>query len=268
MGGIRFEADGTVTIITGTLDYGQGHWTPFAQVLHPQLGMPFESIRLVQGDSDLLIAGGGTGGSKSLMASGAAIVEAATTVIEKGRTSPRRTCWKPRSADIEFAAGRFTIAGTDRSIGIMELARALRTANNPPPDLPTSLDVRHVFGEAPQAYPNGCHVCEVEVEPETGHHRGGALHVGQRLRRHRQPADGRGPGAWRHRPGHRPGADGARRLLRGRPAAVRQLPGLLPAARRRRAGSSASSATPRPAPPTRWAPRAAARPAAPGRCRR
>src|SRR4030095_4150927 len=76
MGGIRFEPNGDVTIITGTLDYGQGHWTPFAQVLTDKLGIPFERIKLIQGDSDLLIAGGGTGGSKSIMASGAAIVEA------------------------------------------------------------------------------------------------------------------------------------------------------------------------------------------------
>ena len=67
MGGIRFEPDGDVTIITGTLDYGQGHWTPFAQILHEKLGIPFDRIRLLQGDSDELIAGGSTGGSKSLI---------------------------------------------------------------------------------------------------------------------------------------------------------------------------------------------------------
>jgi carbon-monoxide dehydrogenase large subunit len=171
-GEIRFNEDGTVTIITGTLDYGQGHWTPFAQVLHQSLGVPFESIRLVQGDSDLLIAGGGTGGSKSLMASGAAIMEAAQLVIEKGRVAAAHML-EAAVGDIEFerdaeGLGRFTIAGTDRSIGIMELAQRIRTANSPPPDMPESLDVRHVFGEAPMAYPNGCHICEVEVEPETG----------------------------------------------------------------------------------------------------
>src|SRR4030095_9189769 len=67
MGGIRFDADGGVTIVTGTLDYGQGHAAPFAQVLSDKLGIPFERVRLVQGDSDQLIAGGGTGGSKSIM---------------------------------------------------------------------------------------------------------------------------------------------------------------------------------------------------------
>src|SRR5215510_14176085 len=81
MGGIRFEADGTITIITGTLDYGQGHAAPFAQVLSEKLGVPFERIRLLQGDSDQLLAGGGTGGSKSIMHSGTAIVEASAKVI-------------------------------------------------------------------------------------------------------------------------------------------------------------------------------------------
>src|SRR5438034_3354153 len=85
MGGIRIEADGTVTIITGTLDYGQGHAAPFAQVLSEKLGVPFERIRLLQGDSDELLAGGGTGGSKSIMHSGTAIVEAAGKVIEQGQ---------------------------------------------------------------------------------------------------------------------------------------------------------------------------------------
>jgi carbon-monoxide dehydrogenase large subunit len=175
-GGIRFEKDGTVTIITGTLDYGQGHWTPFAQVLHQKLGVPFEAIRLLQGDSDELVAGGGTGGSKSLMASGAAILEASDLVIEKGRHAAGFLL-EAATDDIEFEprsenGGRFTIAGTDRGIGIMDLAARLRESHSLPTELPTglpaSLDVTHVFDQAPQAYPNGCHVAEVEVDPETG----------------------------------------------------------------------------------------------------
>ncbi|MCX7932126.1 MAG: xanthine dehydrogenase family protein molybdopterin-binding subunit [Rhodovarius sp.] len=156
-GGIRFEKDGTVTIITGTLDYGQGHWTPFAQVLHQHLGVPFQAIRLIQGDSDLLVAGGGTGGSKSLMASGAAIVEAAAKVVERAMPLAAEAL-EAAEADIVFAAGRFMIAGTDRGIGLMELAARH----------PGALDVTHVFDQAPMAYPNGCHVAEVEVDPETG----------------------------------------------------------------------------------------------------
>jgi carbon-monoxide dehydrogenase large subunit len=171
-GGIRFEKDGTVTIITGTLDYGQGHWSPFAQVLHQKLGVPFEAVRLLQGDSDELVAGGGTGGSKSLMASGAAILEASDLVIEKGRHAAGFLL-EAATDDIEFDprakdGGRFTIAGTDRGIGVMDLAARLRESHSLPGEVPASLDVTHVFDAAPQAYPNGCHVAEVEVDPETG----------------------------------------------------------------------------------------------------
>ncbi|NNM73993.1 xanthine dehydrogenase family protein molybdopterin-binding subunit [Enterovirga aerilata] len=167
MGGIRFEPDGDVTIVTGTLDYGQGHWTPFAQVLSSKLGIPFERIRLVQGDSDQLVAGGGTGGSKSLMASGAAILEAAEKVIEIGREIAAEML-EAGKADIEFADGRFTVVGTDRGIGIMEMAHRLREGVSLPDATPRSLDVKHVHANSPAAYPNGCHIAEVEIDPETG----------------------------------------------------------------------------------------------------
>src|SRR5256714_5093682 len=138
MGGIRFEADGSVTIITGTLDYGQGHATPFAQVLSDKLGIPFERIRLLQGDSDELLAGGGTGGSKSIMHSGTAIVEAAGKVVEQGRQIASHVL-EAAVDDLEFAQGRFVIAGTDRSIGIMELAEKLRAGLDLPPGTPATL---------------------------------------------------------------------------------------------------------------------------------
>ncbi len=171
MGGIRFEDDGSVTIITGTLDYGQGHATPFAQVLASRLGIPFERIRLLQGDSDELLAGGGTGGSKSLMASGTAIAEASDLVIEQGRKLAAHVL-EAAAGDIEFefgaAGGRFRIGGTDRAIGIMELAARVREARDLPEDLPRTLSVRHVAKSPPFAYPNGCHIAEVEIDPETG----------------------------------------------------------------------------------------------------
>ena len=167
MGGIRFEADGSVTIVTGTLDYGQGHASPFAQVLHEKLGVPFERIRLLQGDSDQLLAGGGTGGSRSMMNSGAAIVEASAKVIEQGKVIASHLL-EASVADIEFAAGRFVVAGTDRSVGIMELAEKIRSGLKLPPDVPSSLDVRHVSEGMPAAFPNGCHVAEVELDPEIG----------------------------------------------------------------------------------------------------
>ena len=167
MGGIRFEPNGDVTIITGTLDYGQGHWSAFAQVLTTKLGIPFKRIKLIQGDSDLLIAGGGTGGSKSIMASGAAIVEASDKVIDKGKQIAG-VALEASAADIEFKLGRFEIVGTDRGIGIMELAERLRGGMKLPEGVPETLDVSHVHEAAPSAYPNGAHVCEVEIDPDTG----------------------------------------------------------------------------------------------------
>src|SRR5262252_7248819 len=166
LGKITFEPDGTVKLTTGTLDYGQGHATPFAQVLSAQLGVPFEKITLEQNDSDLVRVGGGTGGSRSITASGQAIVESSALVVEKGKKAAAHFL-EAAEADIEFSGGRFTIAGTDRSIGIMELAERLREGKMPE-GVPNSLDVDHVTKEIASTFPNGCHVAEVEVDPETG----------------------------------------------------------------------------------------------------
>jgi len=167
MGGIRFEDNGDVTIITGTLDYGQGHAAPFAQVLTEKLGVPFDRIKLLQGDSDELLAGGGTGGSRSMYASGTAILEGADEVIKKGKQIAGFVL-EASAGDIEFGNGRFTIAGTDRSIGIMELADRLRGLKLPE-GVPNGLSVKHVTAEPIQSvFPNGCHVAEVEVDPDTG----------------------------------------------------------------------------------------------------
>jgi aerobic carbon-monoxide dehydrogenase large subunit len=166
LGKILFEDDGSVKIVTGTLDYGQGHASAFAQVLTDQLGVPFDRITLEQGDSDLVHTGNGTGGSRSITASGMAIVEASKLVIEKGKRAAAHLL-EAAEGDIEFAAGRFTIAGTDRSIDIMELSRRLRDGKMPE-DVPSSLDVDHTSGPVPSTFPNGCHVAEVEIDPDTG----------------------------------------------------------------------------------------------------
>ncbi len=166
LGKIVFDPDGTVQLITGTLDYGQGHATPFAQVLCAQLGVPFENVKLVQGDSDIVHTGSGTGGSRSITASGMAIVEASRLIIEKGKRAAAHFM-EASEADIEFADGRFTIAGTDRSIDIIELAKRLHDGKVPE-GVPSSLDVDHTTEPVPSAFPNGCHVAEVEVDPDTG----------------------------------------------------------------------------------------------------
>ncbi len=157
MGGIRFEGDAGITMISGTLDYGQGHAAPFAQVLCSKLGIPFDRVRLLQGDSDQLVFGAGTGGSRSAMMGGGALAQASELVISKGKPLAAEAL-EVAVADIEFASGQFVVSGTDRRISLMELARKH----------PGKLDTSHVTDVIPSAFPNGCHVCEVEIDPETG----------------------------------------------------------------------------------------------------
>jgi len=165
---IRFEADGTVSLITGTHDLGTGHATPFAQVIVNRLGVPFEAIRLIQNDSDMMSQGAsGSGGSKSLLGTGSAIVDVSEIIVGNGRAAAAHIL-EAAIEDIEFANGRFTVAGTDRAIGIMELAAALRERTDLPDGVPRSLDARAVHDSSPSSFPNGCHVCEVEIDPETG----------------------------------------------------------------------------------------------------
>src|SRR5258708_17842714 len=109
LGKILFEDDGSVRLITGTLDYGQGHATPFSQVLSAQLGLPFESIKLEQGDSDVVHTGSGTGGSRSITASGMAIVEAPKPRTQKGKRAAAHLM-QTSEGDIESRHGRFIIA--------------------------------------------------------------------------------------------------------------------------------------------------------------
>ncbi|HYA04439.1 MAG TPA: xanthine dehydrogenase family protein molybdopterin-binding subunit [Xanthobacteraceae bacterium] len=166
--GIAFNADGTVTLTTGTLDFGMGHATTFAQVLSERLGIPFDKISLIQGDSDRLIVGGGSGGSKSIMHSGTAIVEGAAKVVEKGKQLASYVL-EAAVSDIAFENGKFVIVGTDRSISLMELAQKLHGGLNLPPEAPQSLDLTHISdGPGAATYPNGCHIAEVEVDPQTG----------------------------------------------------------------------------------------------------
>jgi len=166
LGKLVFEADGSVKLITGTLDYGQGHASAFAQVLCAQLGVPFEAVKLEQGDSDIVHTGNGTGGSRSITASSMAIIEASRLVIEKGKRAAAHLM-EAAEGDIEFGNGRFTIAGTDRSIDIIELAKRMREGKMPD-GVPDTLDVDHTTEPVPSTFPNGCHVAEVEIDPDTG----------------------------------------------------------------------------------------------------
>jgi aerobic carbon-monoxide dehydrogenase large subunit len=166
-GGIRFEDDGTITMLSGTLDYGQGHATPFAQVLGGKLGIAVPHFRLLQGDSDQLKVGGGTGGSKSALVASQAFLEAGDILIEQGKQIAAHVL-EASAVDIEFAHGRFTIAGTDRGVSILELADKIRKGLKLPPEVPQSLDVSHISNNPPFSFPNGCHVAEVEIDRDTG----------------------------------------------------------------------------------------------------
>lgn len=175
LGRIRFDDDGGVTFITGTLDFGQGHHTTFAQILAQKLGLPFESIRVLQGDSDEIRFGGGTGGSRSVIASGTAAIEAADEVISRAFLLAR---WALGSGanDIIFRDGRVMAEGSGAGIGLIELAQRLRAARalppgaagSLPPGLPDTLDTELVTQGPGMAFPYGCHVCELEIDPETG----------------------------------------------------------------------------------------------------
>ncbi|NND49593.1 MAG: molybdopterin-dependent oxidoreductase, partial [Rhizobiales bacterium] len=170
MGGLRFEDDGSVTMVSGSLDYGQGHLTPFAQVVASRLHIPIDRLTLLQGDVDELIAGSGTGGSRTMIAAGALLLKASDLVIENGRQLSAHVL-EAAEEDIEFERGQFRIAGTDRQIGILELAgkvRELAAAGAIPEDLPQSLDAETADDTPPSSFPNGAHVAEVEIDPETG----------------------------------------------------------------------------------------------------
>ena len=231
LGAIRFRPDGRVTILTGTLDQGQGHATAFAQVVAGRLGISFDMIDLVQGDSDELKIGGGTGGSKSAMASGNAFALASDAVIENGRQWAAHEM-EAAVQDIEFTAGEFRVAGTDRAIAIQDLAARVAAADGVPDGLPDSLDAELVTDTPPSAFPNGCHICEVEIDPETGHCRIDRYLASQRFRQSYQPHAGGRADTWRYCPGHWPGLDGNGGLRRRRPAAERFLHGLRHAPRR------------------------------------
>jgi carbon-monoxide dehydrogenase large subunit len=165
---IRFDPSGGVMLLTGSMDHGQGHATTFKQVLSEKLGIDADRIRYRFGDSDLVTMGIGTFGSRSAQLAGSAIVTAADRLIDKGRRIAAHIM-EAAAGDIAFADGHFTIAGTDRSIGLDEVARQSFQAAQLPEDIETGFTERSNFGPAGAAtFPSGAHVCEVEIDRETG----------------------------------------------------------------------------------------------------
>ncbi|MFO1189586.1 MAG: molybdopterin cofactor-binding domain-containing protein [Alphaproteobacteria bacterium] len=168
MAEIRFDQGGSATVLIGNQTNGQGHETAYAQIVSEKLGLPMDRIRVVQGDTDLIVYGRGTGGSRALPIGGNAVMLAADRVIARGKTLAAHQL-EAAEADIEFADGKFTVAGTDRSMGFADVVRLAFTPHKLPPGIAPGLDERANFMPKDATFPNGCHICEVEVDPETGH---------------------------------------------------------------------------------------------------
>lgn len=163
---IQFAEDGYVDVFVGTQSTGQGHETAYVQLTVDQLGVPGEKVRIRQGDTDSIPVGGGTGGARSLYSEGQAILATAATVIEKGRKAASEAL-EAAMPDIIFEAGRFSIVGTDRGMDIIELALTQRARAAKGEDV-TTLDAAEIANIDAHTFPNGCHIAEVEVDPETG----------------------------------------------------------------------------------------------------
>ncbi|WP_431301651.1 xanthine dehydrogenase family protein molybdopterin-binding subunit [Sediminicoccus sp. BL-A-41-H5] len=160
---VRITPEGEALVHVGTFSHGQGHETAFAQVLHARLGIPFEKVKLVQGDSDLTPAGGGTGGSRSSQMGGVAVSRASEMVLAKARRLAAHLL-EAAEADIEHEGEIFRIAGTDRTMTWAQLAAAEGI-----PDETPGLDEELLYKRNTECnFPNGCHVAEVEVDPDTG----------------------------------------------------------------------------------------------------
>ena len=164
---VRFNPTGNVTVFTGTHAHGQGHETAFAQVVSEQLGVPTENIEIVHGDTDKGPFGMGTYGSRSIAVGGSAIVKAGEKIIAKGIKIAAHML-EASEDDIEFTEGNFTVAGTDKAMNIAEVAFAAYVPHNYPEGVEPGLDETAFYDPLNFSFPSGTHICEVEVDPETG----------------------------------------------------------------------------------------------------
>jgi carbon-monoxide dehydrogenase large subunit len=165
---LRMLPDGTARLHVGTFSHGQGHETAFAQIVHARLGIPFDRIVLVQGDTEEVEAGGGTGGSRSSQMGGVATLRAAEAVLAKAKRIAAHLL-EASAADVELVEGRFTVTGTDLSVTWPRVVAAAEDPARLPPGEAPGLDERLLYKRDTECnFPNGCHVAEVEVDPETG----------------------------------------------------------------------------------------------------
>ena len=164
---LRFDPSGQITILAGTHSHGQGHATVYAQMVAEWLGVPFENIRFIQGDTNEVPIGRGTYGSRSMMVGGNALRRAADAIVEKAKPMAARML-EAAVGDIEFKDGKFSIVGTDRAIALTSVAQAFYAPMFLPPQFGVGLEAQGTFAAEPPCYPNGCHTCEVEIDPQTG----------------------------------------------------------------------------------------------------
>ena len=164
---IRFDPDGSATILLGTHNHGQGHETAFRQIAATQLGLDPTRVRVVCGDTGIIAHGRGTFGSRSLAAGGAAFIRAADKVVERGKQIAAHIL-EASVADIEFSDGKFTVAGTDRAVPLEHVARVSYLPAKLPPGSELGLGGSAIVVTKDATFPNGCHICEVEIDPETG----------------------------------------------------------------------------------------------------
>ncbi len=164
---IRFDPGGDATLMVGTTSQGQGHETMYRQIAATRLGLGPGEMSVVEGDTDAVAFGSGSFGSRSAAIGGTALWLAADKVIEKGKRIAAPLL-EAAEADVAFANGRFTIAGTDRGLSLREVARASFAFANLPRGIEPGLFEHATFSPVQETFPNGTHVCEVEVDPETG----------------------------------------------------------------------------------------------------
>src|SRR6185295_903578 len=165
---VRVAPDGSVTVFLGTHNHGQGHETTFAQILAQRLGVDFQKIRIVEGDTGAVPTGTGTFGSRSIAVGGSALHVAGGKIIDKGKKIAAHLL-EVAATDIEFDAGEFRVAGTDRKATFVEVARAAYTPHRYPLEtLEPGLDETAYYDPPNFAFSNGAHVCELEVDHETG----------------------------------------------------------------------------------------------------
>ena len=167
LGHVRVQPTGKVSIYTGAHSHGQGHETSFAQVVADKLGIPMEDVQIEHGDTDMVAFGMGTYGSRSLAVGGSAIMKSIEKIVEKGKKIAAHKL-EASDDDIEFASGKFTVKGTDKSLSFGDVALTAYVPHVYPKDLEPGLDFSSFYDPANFTYPFGCHIAVVEVDKETG----------------------------------------------------------------------------------------------------